>query len=309
MKSKVTCSVISDLIPLYVDNAASSDSCRLVEEHLEECKFCRAEYETMKKTVVIPADSDSVWLKNLSDKLGFRQLKWAALICSAAMILTAVGAALLYIHEENGGYGELIKMRQVMVISAAVMLEIGIAGAWALAYIRASTMRGPENSKAFRRRCAAALGGWAAACALCAAGFTALLYGVPASSEDVTVRTEFQRCEGAYLDREYVFHLTMEGKKGMNVLSVFSPDESTAVYYVRRVPIPLMIESKNFTGGYSCGGMIVESGDQADRETADESSRGRTVAAPPPDYCPIVKIVYADKTDIYDMREEGLFTK
>lgn len=38
---KITCSVIQDLLPLYVDEALSDDSRRLTEEHLEGCEECR----------------------------------------------------------------------------------------------------------------------------------------------------------------------------------------------------------------------------------------------------------------------------
>lgn len=39
---KITCNVIRDLIPAYVDDALSEDSRALVDEHLGECEECRA---------------------------------------------------------------------------------------------------------------------------------------------------------------------------------------------------------------------------------------------------------------------------
>ena len=38
--SKVTCDVIKDLLPLYVDDVLSEDSKRIVDEHLEGCAGC-----------------------------------------------------------------------------------------------------------------------------------------------------------------------------------------------------------------------------------------------------------------------------
>ena len=35
---KITCNIIEDLLPLYVDDMVSEDSRKLVEEHLKECQ-------------------------------------------------------------------------------------------------------------------------------------------------------------------------------------------------------------------------------------------------------------------------------
>jgi len=40
---KVTCEVIRDLLPLYLDGVCSQDSRQLVKEHLETCESCRRE--------------------------------------------------------------------------------------------------------------------------------------------------------------------------------------------------------------------------------------------------------------------------
>lgn len=46
---KISCNVIEDLLSLYVDEAASEDSRRLVEEHLKDCPSCRKMLEEIKK--------------------------------------------------------------------------------------------------------------------------------------------------------------------------------------------------------------------------------------------------------------------
>ena len=40
---KVTCKVIQDLLPLYVDGVCAPDTAALVEEHLASCPACREE--------------------------------------------------------------------------------------------------------------------------------------------------------------------------------------------------------------------------------------------------------------------------
>ena len=44
---KITCDVIQDLMPSYVDGLLSEDSKALVEEHMGTCQECRKMFETM----------------------------------------------------------------------------------------------------------------------------------------------------------------------------------------------------------------------------------------------------------------------
>ena len=47
--SKISCNVIQDIMPLYVDEIVSEDTKKLVEEHLKECEDCRKEMEKMRE--------------------------------------------------------------------------------------------------------------------------------------------------------------------------------------------------------------------------------------------------------------------
>ena len=49
---KLSCNVIKDLLPLYVEKITSEDSDRLVEEHLAECAEC-TEWEQKLKEVAL----------------------------------------------------------------------------------------------------------------------------------------------------------------------------------------------------------------------------------------------------------------
>lgn len=42
------CEIVKDLLPLYIDEACSEDSRRMVEEHLKSCRACKEEYRMMK---------------------------------------------------------------------------------------------------------------------------------------------------------------------------------------------------------------------------------------------------------------------
>lgn len=46
---KITCNIVQDLLPLYVDEALSEDSRMLVEEHLEGCGTCRKAADMLKE--------------------------------------------------------------------------------------------------------------------------------------------------------------------------------------------------------------------------------------------------------------------
>ncbi len=49
---KHNCDIISDLLPLYMDNACSSASAQAVEEHLAECSVCSKMLEDMRKSEI-----------------------------------------------------------------------------------------------------------------------------------------------------------------------------------------------------------------------------------------------------------------
>lgn len=46
---KITCPVIDDLMPLYVDEVLSEDSQKLVKAHLGECPRCQEKYDHLEK--------------------------------------------------------------------------------------------------------------------------------------------------------------------------------------------------------------------------------------------------------------------
>ena len=51
--SKLTCDVIKDLLPSYVDGICSEDSKRIVEEHLETCSECRQLMDIMREAGIV----------------------------------------------------------------------------------------------------------------------------------------------------------------------------------------------------------------------------------------------------------------
>lgn len=66
---KISCDIINDLLPLYAENMVSTDSKKLVNEHLANCERCRHAYSEMRENVELPRNTDTSSLKVLSKKL------------------------------------------------------------------------------------------------------------------------------------------------------------------------------------------------------------------------------------------------
>lgn len=87
---KISCNIIKDILPLYVDEVVSDDTKEMVEEHLKSCDACREEAMLLKKDIVLPLKSaiqksEANILKNL--KKQFRNKK---IIVSFVSILAAI---------------------------------------------------------------------------------------------------------------------------------------------------------------------------------------------------------------------------
>lgn len=48
------CNIIDDLLPLYLEDACSQDSAKLVETHLQACPACRKKYAVLKDDCFLP---------------------------------------------------------------------------------------------------------------------------------------------------------------------------------------------------------------------------------------------------------------
>ncbi len=56
--SKISCEIIKDLLPLYIDNVCSSDSTDAIEEHLKDCPLCEAELLNLQNNTDIKPEID-----------------------------------------------------------------------------------------------------------------------------------------------------------------------------------------------------------------------------------------------------------
>ena len=88
---EIRCSVIQDLLPLYVDEVVSDDTKSLVNEHLLTCENCRNEYEQMKGTLYVPIENKATLFSQLNKR--WNRKKWL-LIFGSVLTTTLIGFAL-----------------------------------------------------------------------------------------------------------------------------------------------------------------------------------------------------------------------
>lgn len=66
---RIKCSVIKDILPLYVEDIACGDTRIIVEEHIDECQECKKELDEMKSPKNIPIDINTNSFKTVKSKL------------------------------------------------------------------------------------------------------------------------------------------------------------------------------------------------------------------------------------------------
>jgi hypothetical protein len=89
---KVTCNVIRDILPLYVENITSDDTRIIVEEHISSCESCKKQLEEMSFYTNLPIDTDTAPLRKL--KATLRKKKILTIIFTA-MLTMAVAAVVI----------------------------------------------------------------------------------------------------------------------------------------------------------------------------------------------------------------------
>lgn len=51
---KISCNIIKDVLPLYLDDVVSEDTKNMVEEHLKSCESCRREAVLLNEDMILP---------------------------------------------------------------------------------------------------------------------------------------------------------------------------------------------------------------------------------------------------------------
>ncbi len=72
---KLSCAVIKDLLPLYKDELCSSESKKLVEEHIAGCESCQKVFEFMNKELKLSKEVVKDNMDNANMLIGLSK-KW-----------------------------------------------------------------------------------------------------------------------------------------------------------------------------------------------------------------------------------------
>ncbi|WP_051542080.1 zf-HC2 domain-containing protein [Clostridium lundense] len=90
MKKTISCEIIQDLLPNYIEGILSNESEKLVSEHLHKCVYCKKEWENMNTLIEVnPVEERKVdYLKGIHKR--FRNIFLACIILSAITFLIGV---------------------------------------------------------------------------------------------------------------------------------------------------------------------------------------------------------------------------
>lgn len=98
---KISCKIIEDLLPLYIDEVCSEDSKKIIEEHLSQCSKCEENFKKMKMSYISEENieinlKEAESIKNLSEK--WNRKIFLAKLKGVVSTLVFVSLLLLFIH-------------------------------------------------------------------------------------------------------------------------------------------------------------------------------------------------------------------
>ena len=99
MKKELTCGIVQDLLPNYIEKLTCDETNRAVEQHMDICRNCKEIHEQMAADIKNTKKVPVIELKFLKRVKRTRLL--AALLC---IVLTFVLSALIYTSEYNFRY-------------------------------------------------------------------------------------------------------------------------------------------------------------------------------------------------------------
>lgn len=92
---KMTCNIVRDLVPSFVDEICSEDSRELINEHIQTCKSCRDYLESMKKPLLsidLDNENDIIKAQKPFKKINMIFRIKICIVALAAIVMTLIGA-------------------------------------------------------------------------------------------------------------------------------------------------------------------------------------------------------------------------
>ncbi|MGI5963064.1 MAG: zf-HC2 domain-containing protein [Lawsonibacter sp.] len=135
--NEVTCNMIRDILPLYIDGVVSNDTRNMVTKHLENCEECCKKYEAMKSELVIPVEDNIAPLKHF--KKAWKKKK-IFLVFSTILTTIAIIFCTFYIFV-HFAYQEKIAVNGAVYTKKGENITELPSGSTELGYLRSITHR------------------------------------------------------------------------------------------------------------------------------------------------------------------------
>lgn len=113
----ISCKVIEDLLPLYLDGLLSDETRLLVDEHIKTCDKCRKLYDDMRVNYRKDASGDTAGINAIRNIR--RRIRIGRLISVLASVLLVLGICM------GIGYGVFIKEKYIPYDESGIYVENG----------------------------------------------------------------------------------------------------------------------------------------------------------------------------------------
>lgn len=114
------CDVVQDLLPLYYDNACTSASKKMVEQHLMTCEKCKKTYEALRNTTidtVMKNESEGILERHAKKE---RNIAYKAGMVIALILMVPVVITFIVSMSSGGGLGVFAVLTASMLLVASL---------------------------------------------------------------------------------------------------------------------------------------------------------------------------------------------
>ncbi|WP_253198396.1 zf-HC2 domain-containing protein [Clostridium gasigenes] len=120
MKNNISCQIIQDLLPNYIDDILSNESKELVRDHLKECVCCKKEWENMNTLIdVVPVEERKIdYLKGISKK--------CTTILLSCIILGVITFLILVFQSEVNYEEALFTLALYLMVIIAIIIKFAL---------------------------------------------------------------------------------------------------------------------------------------------------------------------------------------
>ena len=98
--SKKECSIVKDLLPLYIDHVTSKDTEEFIKQHLEQCESCKKEYELLTQDIEVSSSID-LQKENIEILTKIKKKMKKILISIISILFTIFILGILFVYYNN----------------------------------------------------------------------------------------------------------------------------------------------------------------------------------------------------------------